>query len=307
MTFTGLTTDPTGQSEVICDVLGVIEDIRLKRQAQWRERHHPQGKRFTQDEIRYGPCPTYHNLLSGRSQRLPARQTLLDIADYLECTLAETNEILTTAQYLPQRVELTNQQYHNAIERAKLLMNLLPLPGLIYGYHQEIVAAKDTLLSLNNLPRLEQWQPHQRNPAHWFFDHSLPSHPFYWNTRQLAERTAQGVVEFIYLLGKPHLREPNFAARLNRWRQLPHFAYYWDLVAHGGIQTTDDYGLMWMTTPYMDAPILKRNLLIPMTENQEVVLGIGIPEDGAAHEVFHRLDPRVREIRWDAILADVTR
>lgn len=307
MTFTGLVIDPTGQSKVIREVLVVIEDVRLKRHSQWREQPHPQGKRFTQDEIRYGPCPTYHNLLSGRSQRLPARQTLLDIAEYLECTIAETNDILTAAQYLPYRVELTSQQYQSAIERANLLMNLLPLPGLIYGYQQEIVAVKDTLLLLNNLPHLEQWQPHQRNPAHWFFDQSLPSHAFYWNSRQYGEITARGAVEFIYLLGKPYLREPNFAAHLNRWSQLPHFAHNWDMIIQRGLDPADNYGLMWMMTSYLDTPILKRNLLIPMTENHEVMLGVGLPEDEAAQDVFYHLDHRVREIRWNTLLADVIR
>jgi hypothetical protein len=305
MTRRRLALDPTGQTTVLSDVLALIEEIRVKRQDHWRGRVHPEGKRFTQDEIRFGPCPTYHNLLSGRSQRLPARQTLLDIAEYLECTIAETNDILIAAQYLPERVELTTRQYQNAIERAKMLMNLLPLPSLIYGYQQEIVAVKESLLRLNDLPPLVQWDDHQRNAAHWFFDPSLPAHQFYMKSSRLCHQTAQGVAEFVYLLGKPYLREPAFQAQIERWRRLPEFESYWDAVVRSGVHMADGYGAMWMQTTYLDRPILKRNLLIPMSDNNEVMLGVGIPEDVGARHVFCQLEGRMRDIRWQDLLIDV--
>ena len=52
-------------------LLGEIETVRLKRQDEYRDQGHPQSKRFTQQELNDEVCPTYKNLLIGRSNRLP--------------------------------------------------------------------------------------------------------------------------------------------------------------------------------------------------------------------------------------------
>jgi hypothetical protein len=69
--------------DVLRDVLGEIETLRNIRQEEVRDRPHPFLKRFTQQELTDEACPTYKNLLVGRSQRIPSRQTLMQIADYL--------------------------------------------------------------------------------------------------------------------------------------------------------------------------------------------------------------------------------
>ena len=48
-----------------------------KRQEEYREKGHPQFKRFTQQELNDEACPTYKNWLIGRSNRLPSRSLLM--------------------------------------------------------------------------------------------------------------------------------------------------------------------------------------------------------------------------------------
>ena len=81
---------------VLRDILEEIEVLRMKRQEEVRDRPHPFLKRFTQQEVTDEACPTYKNLLVGRSQRIPSRQTLMQIADYLECSI----EAATTCSWL---------------------------------------------------------------------------------------------------------------------------------------------------------------------------------------------------------------
>ena len=75
-------------------VLDKIETLRIARQQEVRDHPHPLLKRFTQQEVTDEACPTYKNLLVGRSRRVPSRKTLVQIAQYLECSAKERNDLL---------------------------------------------------------------------------------------------------------------------------------------------------------------------------------------------------------------------
>src|SRR5207302_5936087 len=104
------------RSNVLRDILEEIEALRITRQEEVRDRPHPFLKRFTQQELTDEACPTYKNLLVGRSQRIPSRQTLMQIADYLECGLAQRNNLLLAARYLPESLELEGDALRLTLE-----------------------------------------------------------------------------------------------------------------------------------------------------------------------------------------------
>src|SRR6266700_7342144 len=87
------------QAQVFQQLLGAIEAVRITRQEEYREKDHPQLKRFTQQELNDEACPTYKNWLIGRSHRLPSRSMLMQIADYLECSLSERNDLLLACKF----------------------------------------------------------------------------------------------------------------------------------------------------------------------------------------------------------------
>ncbi|MNW43060.1 hypothetical protein D3C74_202490 [compost metagenome] len=84
-------------------VLGEIEALRSKRQQKLADRPHPSLKRFTQQELNNEAFPSYKNLLVGRTRRIPDRQRIINIAEYLECTSDERNDLLLAAGYPPGR------------------------------------------------------------------------------------------------------------------------------------------------------------------------------------------------------------
>src|SRR5947207_9399891 len=102
-------------SEGLRDLLGEIETLRITRQQRIKEHPHPSLKRFTQQELTDEACPTYKNLLVGRSLRVPSRQSILQIAQYLECTAHERNNLLLAARYLPEALELEGVQLKQAL------------------------------------------------------------------------------------------------------------------------------------------------------------------------------------------------
>src|SRR5450755_3270549 len=106
-------------ARVLHQLLGAIEAVRLKRQEEYREKCYPQLKRFTQQELNDEACPTYKNWLIGRSNRLPSRSMLMNIADYLECSLSERNDLLLAAQYLPEQPAWEGDALRRALEQAQ--------------------------------------------------------------------------------------------------------------------------------------------------------------------------------------------
>src|SRR5690242_10096427 len=112
-------------SKRLRDLLGEIERVRINRQQHSKEYSHPQLKRFIQQELTDEACPTYKNLLVGRSLRVPSRESIVQIAHYLECTAAECNSLLVAAGYLPQTLELEGFELKFALEQAQHLMRTL--------------------------------------------------------------------------------------------------------------------------------------------------------------------------------------
>ncbi|WP_240414935.1 hypothetical protein [Paenibacillus periandrae] len=132
-------------------VLNMIELLRIQRQQDHLRASSQSIKRFTQQELNDEVCGTYKNLLMGRSRRLPERQTLLDIADYLACTSEERNDLLLSAGYVPIPQHLAERQLERVLDQARSMMHQLPYPAMIVTDMQDIVDSNDAFRELFDL------------------------------------------------------------------------------------------------------------------------------------------------------------
>jgi len=162
------------RSDVLRDVLDEIETLRLHRQEEVRDLPHPRLKRFTQQELTDEACPTYKNLLVGRSRRVPSRQTIMQIADYLECSAAQRNDLLLAARYLPESLELEGSELRQALEQARHLMGTLPYPAMIVMHTLQVEEVNESFQRLFEFPLLTAIPRAQRHVLHFFFQHDLP-------------------------------------------------------------------------------------------------------------------------------------
>ncbi|MFB5267473.1 hypothetical protein ACE41H_11865 [Paenibacillus enshidis] len=133
-------------------VLGEIEALRMKRQRQLADRPHPSLKRFTQQELNDEAFPSYKNLLVGRSRRIPDRQTMMSIAEYLECASDERNDLLLAAGYLPIQIELEGRALERALEWAQQTMRSIPFPSMIVTHTQDIKGVNEPFRRLFDIP-----------------------------------------------------------------------------------------------------------------------------------------------------------
>ncbi|MCV9948512.1 hypothetical protein [Paenibacillus sp. BT-177] len=133
-------------------VMGEIEALRIKRQQKLVDRPQPSLKRFTQQELNDEAFPSYKNLLVGRTRRIPSRQTIINIAEYLECTSDERNDLLLAAGFLPIQTELYGRSLERALEWAQQTMRGIPFPAMVVTHTQDIKGLNEPFHQLFEIP-----------------------------------------------------------------------------------------------------------------------------------------------------------
>ncbi|MGF1503901.1 MAG: hypothetical protein ACFB51_02000 [Anaerolineae bacterium] len=299
-----ITGQPTRKPEAILrDLVALIEEIRTRRQSEAAEV--PTLKPFSQRELNAAVCPSYKNYLLGRTNRLPQRDMVIAIADYLECPPAERDDLLMCAGYLPASYVLRDDEYRAAVAHAAFVARLLPLPAVVIGRYAQTLYANQPVFAKNMVPSLEYWQQNaQDNVIAWFFDPTLQAHHYYTASTTDWQHTARGAAELVYLTNSMRLRDPRFRQLIQASRDLPDFAAMWDTVTAAPPSIYAEYGEMRMQTRYLAEPIRELCWLMPITPNLEVSVVVGIPMDEAARYVYTQLGCDLDAVQWQAMLKD---
>jgi hypothetical protein len=216
---------------VLRDILEEIEVLRITRQEEMRDHPHPFLKRFTQQELTDDVCPTYKNLLVGRSQRIPSRQTLMQIADYLECGIAQRNNLLLAARYLPESLELEGHQLKQALEQARHIMRTLPYPAMLVTHTLEIEAINKTFQRLFAFPPLTAIPRAQRHVLPLFFRYDLPIRGSSTFNDQAVKAWQAGVSRGIQLFkqsNRLYQFEPWYHELVEQFCEVADFRQYWE-------------------------------------------------------------------------------
>jgi hypothetical protein len=286
---------PANQRPLIRTLVTEIEALRLKRRAQWQERLHPNGKQFTQEELCDLAYPSYKNLLKGRTLRLPSRVALLGIADYLECALHETNDLLLAAEYMPLQVELRADQERVALEQARHMMHSFPLPTILVtrGWHWE----EHNRFFQNIYPSLVLHQLRHRS----IFDVILtPMFPFRhaWGPDAPTWRTnIQSFLTLFRDVHRPFRREAWYQQMLTQaQRDYPDIAPLWAPIA-----ATEELQLVYQHR-MLDTitGVIFHNRAFPLTFGPAAFpqLIVTMPVDAAARQVYQRAGCELNEDGW---------
>ncbi|GHO46753.1 hypothetical protein [Ktedonospora formicarum] len=216
---------------VIRDVIETIERLRIARQDEVRDCPHPLLKRFTQQELTDEACPTYKNLLVGRSLRVPSRQTLMQIAHYLECSMAQRNELLLAARYLPENLELTGSDLRQVLEQGRQVMDTLPYPALLVTHTLHIEAISGSFQRLFEFLPLSEIPETQRYVLPLFFRHDMPVRKRSSFNDESTKAWEVGVVRGIQLFkqsNRLYQFEPWYQELVERFCAVADFRMYWE-------------------------------------------------------------------------------
>jgi transcriptional regulator with XRE-family HTH domain len=277
-------------ARVFHQLLGEIEAVRLKRQEEYREKCHPQLKRFTQQELNDEACPTYKNWLIGRSNRLPSRSMLMNIADYLECSLSERNDLLLAAQYLPEQPEWEGDELRRALEHAQQIMETLPYPAIVVTHTFQVQAANEFFLRLLELPPLDTLPQHQRSMMHFLF------HPVF-RARSTINAEARATWQKHALYGVQLFKQKNMLYQYDAWYQqfvkqwcddIADFQEYWEKAREATRQETAPTKIVLarMATTGELLPIRVRHMLVSVSSRIYPAVSALLPVDEAARAVY---------------------
>ena len=277
------------QAYVFQQLLTAIEAVRIRRQEEYRERRHPQLKRFTQQELTDEVCPTYKNWLSGRSRRLPDRSMLMLIADYLECSLSERNDLLLAAQYVPEQPEWEGADLQRALEYARQIMATLPYPASVVTRTFQVHAANGPFLHLFELPPLDTIPPQQRSTIHFLL------HPdVYRRSTMHPEARAQWqqhVLSGIQLFKRQNVLSQYdawYKQSVQQWCEIPGFQEYWEKARTAPKQEVAPTKLVLarVATTGELLPIRLRYMQIAISGKTSPAVAAFLPDDEAARAVF---------------------
>ncbi|QOS79506.1 hypothetical protein JNUCC31_00620 [Paenibacillus sp. JNUCC31] len=271
-------------------VIGEIEALRVKRQQKLADRPHPSLKRFTQQELNDEAFHSYKNLLVGRTRRIPNRQMIIKIAEYLECTSDERNDLLLAAGYLPILTELEGRSLERALEWAQQMMWSIPFPAMIVTHRQDIKGVNKPFRHLFDIPlersydglmnrvdfhfnsdlpirprstfdkvSFEQWEEHAKNGIHTFKREHMLSRYDAWY-QKLFERVQKYNVD-------EYLNEPDTEAKVDHTQTIL-----------ARMESTSEF----VPIRYRQASISTGSRLYPQIE-------VFLPVDSAARTVFENL------------------
>jgi hypothetical protein len=284
--------DVSEAPHVLRDVLDEIETLRLKRQEEIRSRPHPRLKRFTQQELTDEACPTYKNLLVGRSRRVPSRQTIIQIAQYLECSAQERNDLLLAARYLPESLELEGLQLKQALEQAQHLMKTLPYPAALVTHTLEIQAINEAFQHVFECPPLAAIP--QRHLFYFLFH---PDSPL--RKRSTFNDQAINAWQAQTLRGVQLFKQSNVLYQFEHWYQelierfyaVSDFRVYWEQEA-GMLEQKEAPAKMFLSRRARTGellPIQLKTVHISVCSYRYPCIAASLPLDEAAHEVFASL------------------
>ena len=158
------------QTQIISEFTTTVERLRLQRRRDSIETHY----RYTQEEVCREVYPSYKNLLIGRTQNIPTRSLVMELADYLQCTFDERNDLLIAARYMPERNDLKGEQLEAAIEHARQMMLFLPFPALVLTRDWKIHDYNPAFLGMYGIEDEQQLPKKGKSLFHVTFDPRLP-------------------------------------------------------------------------------------------------------------------------------------
>lgn len=122
------------------DFVAVVEELLVQRQQEavlasrsdssWQD--DGWGPRtWTRTELEYMVYSSYKQMRNGRITRPPRRETVMAIADYLNCNLEERNRLLVAAGLAPIAPDVSGQALEDILQVAINIAHHLALPAMI--------------------------------------------------------------------------------------------------------------------------------------------------------------------------------
>jgi hypothetical protein len=218
----------------------VVEELLRRRQQEIYDEpryqkwyHDDWGPRtWTRTEMEDMVYSSYKQMRQGRITRPPRREVVMDIADYLNCTIEERNRLLLSANIAPIDPYLTGEALEERLQPTIEIAEALAMPATVINRDWRIHFLNYQMTALYDLTpeQIEAVPPENRNVLRLLFD---PQLPLYANLIDNSASWTRMVRQTIY-----GFKMTNRLCQFEAWYQelveqlmeLPDFEYHWKTV-----------------------------------------------------------------------------
>jgi hypothetical protein len=222
------------------DFVNVVEELLGQRRSEtalhhsetfWRE--DDWGRRaWTRTELELRVYSSYKQMRNGRITRPPRRETVMEIADYLNCNLDERNRLLVAAELAPISPYLSGKSLDIVLQVTISVAENLAMPAMIINRDWRIHYFNEHLIRLYGVTpqQLASIPPEQMNILNLLFDPQLPLHPRLIQNRASWTRMARQTIYGFKSANTLYQFEPWYQELVMRLMQLPDFENHWKTV-----------------------------------------------------------------------------
>lgn len=175
---------------------------------------------------------SYKQMRQGRITRPPRRETVMAIADYLSCTVAERNRLLLAAHAAPLSPYLTGKLLDELLPLVIPVAQQLPMPAMVINRDWRVHYQNPLMLEAFGVSpgQLEAVRPEQRNVLRLLFDPALPLQPNLIGSPESWERMARQTIYGFKMANILCQHEAWYAELVASLMRLPGFEQHWRTV-----------------------------------------------------------------------------
>lgn len=185
---------------------------------------------------------SYKPMRQGRITRPPRREKVMEIADYLDCTLDERNDLLIAAECAPVEVYLTGTALSTPLRIATEIANAIQLPAIVINRDWRIHHLNAHVLSINSITPelLAHALPRDANLLQLLCDPRLPLYHNLINNRDSWTRMVRQTILAFKRANTLSRFEPWYQSLVTQLMQLPEFESHWNAVDAGALRNEAD-------------------------------------------------------------------
>lgn len=175
---------------------------------------------------------SYKQMRRGRITRPPRREIVMQIADYLNCTLEERNRLLISAEIAPLDPYLTGEALEASLHPTIAIAAAMELPAMVINRDWHIHFLNDPILTMYDVTveQLQAIPTEQQNALRLLFDPRLPLYPNLIGNEGSWTRMARQTIYGFKSANRLSQFEPWYQNLIQQWLSLPTFEYHWKSV-----------------------------------------------------------------------------
>lgn len=220
---------------------------------------------------------SYKQMRRGRITRTPRRNVVMEIADYLNCTVEERNRLLQSADYAPIDIYLTGERLEELLKPAIQIAATTDAPAMVINRDWQIHYLNKAMMVLYNITpeQLQAFPEKQLNGIRVLFDPQMPLYRSLIDNDTSWRRMARQTVYGFKLANRLCQFEDWYQQLVAEWMTLPEFEDIWNTVRTDTLFEQDQSAINQPAAVLLDTAIPGANVAGARSWLRPVLISVG--------------------------------